>query len=315
MPDTSSAASRTRAPSSTRLEPLRRVDAGVLNIAYYEAGPADGPAVMLMHGFPYDIHSYVDVAPMLAAQGCRVIVPYLRGYGATRFLDKATPRSGEQAAIGADMRALMDALRIKRAVFAGYDWGGRAACVGAALWPERCIGLVSVNSYLIQDIAHAMVPVRPEREVPLWYQYYFQIERGRAGLAANRRGIAKLLWSQWSPNWQFDDACFERTAVAHDNPDYVDVVIHSYRHRFGLADGDPHYAELQRTLAALPPIMVPAITVDGAADGVVPATDGSASAARFTGRRTHRVVPRAGHNLPQEEPEAFAAAVMELIKA
>jgi pimeloyl-ACP methyl ester carboxylesterase len=304
-----------RAPSSKRLEPLRTVDAGVLNIAYYEAGPADGPAVMLMHGFPYDIHSYVDVAPQLAAQGCRVILPYLRGYGPTRFLDPATPRSGEQAAMGTDLMALMDALHIQRAVFAGYDWGGRAACVGAALWPERCIGLVCVNSYLIQDIARAMVPARPERELPLWYQYYFQLERGRAGLAANRRGITKILWEQWSPNWPFDEACLERTAVAHDNPDYVDVVIHSYRHRFGLADGDPRYADIQQRLAALPPITVPAITLDGGGDGVSPATDGRSTAPKFTGRRVHRVVPRAGHNLPQEEPEAFAAAVMELIKA
>ena len=304
-----------RAPSAKRLEPLRHIDAGVLDIAYYEVGPADGPAVMLMHGFPYDIHSYVDVAPMLAAQGCRVIVPYLRGYGPTRFRDPATPRSGEQAAIGADMMALMDALQIKRAVFAGYDWGGRAACIGAALWPERCIGLVSVNSYLIQDIANALLPARALREVPYWYQWYFQIERGRAGLAANRRDIAKILWEQWSPNWHFDDACFERSAIAHDNPDYVDVVIHSYRHRYGLAEGDPHYADLQARLAELPPITVPAITLDGDGDGVAPVTDGRASAPKFKGRRTHRVIPRAGHNLPQEEPEAFAAAVMELVRA
>jgi pimeloyl-ACP methyl ester carboxylesterase len=315
LPEIAPAASVTPAPSSRRLEPLRKVDAGVLNTAYYEAGPADGPVVMLLHGFPYDIHSYVDVAPLLAAQGCRVIVPYLRGYGPTRFRDKATPRSGEQAAIGADLMALMDTLQVKRAVLAGYDWGGRAACIGAALWPERCIGLVSVNSYLIQDIANAMVPFVPEREVALWYQYYFQLERGRAGLAANRRGIAEILWRQWSPNWHFDEECFERTAAAHDNPDYVDVVIHSYRHRFGLADGDPQYADLQAKLAALPAITVPTITLDGAGDGVVPVTDGNASAAKFTGRRIHRVVPRAGHNLPQEEPEAFAAAVMELIKA
>ena len=308
-------ASVSRAPSTKRLEPLRHVDAGVLNIAYYEAGPADGPVAMLVHGFPYDIHSYVDVAPLLAAQGCRVIVPYLRGYGPTTFRDKATPRSGEQAAIGADMIALMDALGIRRAVFAGYDWGGRAASIGAALWPDRCIGLVCTNGYMIQDIAHAMAPARPEREVPLWYQYYFQIERGRAGLAANRHGIAKLLWSQWSPRWQFDDACFERTAVAFDNPDYVDVVIHSYRHRFGLANGDPQYAEVQRKLAILPVIAVPTITLDGAADGVTAATDGSASAAKYSARQAYRVIPHAGHNLPQEEPEAFAAAVMELIKA
>ena len=303
-----------RAPSTKRLEPLRRVDAGVLDIAYYEAGPSDGPAAMLMHGFPYDIHSYVDVAPMLASTGCRIVVPYLRGYGPTRFRDATTPRSGEQAAIGADMMALMDALEIERAVFAGYDWGGRAACVGEALWPERCIGLVAVNSYLIQDIARAMVPARPQHEVALWYQYYFQLERGRVGLAANRREIARILWRQWSPNWHFDDACFERTAVAHDNPDYVDVVIHSYRHRFGLAAGDPRYTDLQRRLAELPPITVPAITFDGDADGVTPATDGSASAPKFTGRRSHRVIPHAGHNLPQEEPEAFAAAVMELVE-
>jgi pimeloyl-ACP methyl ester carboxylesterase len=306
------AAPAPRAASSKRLEPLHHVDAGALNVAYYAAGPADGPAVMLMHGFPYDIHAYVDVAPMLAAQGCRVIVPYLRGYGPTKFRDKATPRSGEQAALGADLLALIDALGIKRAVFA---WGGRAACIGAALWPERCIGLVSVNSYNVQDIAKAMVPARPEREVPLWYQYYFQLGRGRAGLAANRRGIAKLLWQQWSPTWQFNDACFERTAAAYDNPDYVDVVVHSYRHRFGLAEGDPQYADLQRQLAAQPPITVPTITLDGEADGVSPATDGSRSALKFTGRRVHRVVPDAGHNLPQEAPEAFAAAVMELLKA
>jgi pimeloyl-ACP methyl ester carboxylesterase len=304
-----------RAPSTRRLEPLRHVDAGALNIAYYEEGPADGPVAVLLHGFPYDIHSYVDVAPLLAGRGCRVIVPYLRGYGATRFLDATTPRSGEQAAIGADLKALMDALGIKRAVLAGYDWGGRAANVVAALWPDRCIGLVSVNSYQIQDIANAMVPLNPAREVALWYQYYFQLERGRAGLAANRREIARILWRQWSPNWHFDQATFDRTALAHDNPDYVDIVIHSYRHRFARAEGDPQYADLQRRLAALPPITVPTITLDGDADGVSPATDGTATGAKFSGRRNHRVIPRAGHNLPQEEPQAFAAAVMELIEA
>jgi pimeloyl-ACP methyl ester carboxylesterase len=304
-----------RAPSTRRLEPLRHVDAGALNIAYYEEGPADGPVAVLLHGFPYDIHSYVDVAPLLAGRGCRVIVPYLRGYGATRFLDATTPRSGEQAAIGADLKALMDVLGIKRAVLAGYDWGGRAANVVAALWPDRCIGLVSVNSYQIQDIANAMVPLNPAREVALWYQYYFQLERGRAGLAANRREIARILWRQWSPNWHFDQATFDRTALAHDNPDYVDIVIHSYRHRFARAEGDPQYADLQRRLAALPPITVPTITLDGDADGVSPATDGTATGAKFSGRRNHRVIARAGHNLPQEEPQAFAAAVMELIEA
>jgi pimeloyl-ACP methyl ester carboxylesterase len=308
--------SATSAPASSahRLEPIRRIEAGALNVAYSEQGPASGPVAVLLHGFPYDIHSYVDVAPMLAARGCRAIVPYLRGFGPTRFRVQATPRSGEQASIGADLIALMDALGVQRAVFAGYDWGGRAACVAAALWPERCTGLVSVNGYLIQDIANAMLPAKPEREVPLWYQYYFQLDRGRAGLAANRREIAEILWKQWSPNWHFDDACLDRTTTAHDNPDYVDVVIHSYRHRFGLADGDPQYADIQRRLAKLPPINVPAITLDGDADGVVPATDGSASASKFPARRAHRVIPRAGHNLPQEEPEDFAAAVMELIE-
>ena len=299
-------------PSSRRMEPLKHINAGVLTI---EEGPAHGPVAILLHGFPYDIHTYVDVAPRLAAQGCRVIGPCLRGFGATRFRDPATPRSGEQAAIGADVVALMDALGIRRAVLAGHNWGGRAACVAAALWPERCRGMVTVNSYLIQDLSRAMVPFSPRYEAALWYEFYFQLERGRAGLEANRREITKILWQQWSPNWRFDEACFERTAVAHDNPDYVDVVIHSYRHRFGLADGDPRYADLQRQLAALPPITVPAITLDGEGDGVVFATDGSACAPKFAARRVHHVVPRAGHYLPQEEPEAFAAAVMALIRA
>jgi pimeloyl-ACP methyl ester carboxylesterase len=303
-----------RAPSSKRLEPLRHVDAGVLNIAYYEEGPADGPAAILLHGFPYDIHSYVDVAPLLAARGFRVIIPYLRGFGATRFRDQATLRSGEQAALGADVIALLDALGIKRAVFAGHNWGGRAACVAAVLWPDRCAGLVTVNSYLIQDFSRAMVPIGPEYEAALWYEYYFQIERGRAGLAANRREIARILWEEWSPDWDFDDATFDRTAAAHDNPDYVDIVIHSYRHRFGQAAGDPQYAELQQRLTALPPITVPVVTLDGDADGVLPAGDGRASAPKFTGRRIHRIVPGAGHNVPQEAPEAFAAAVMEVVK-
>jgi pimeloyl-ACP methyl ester carboxylesterase len=302
------------APSSQRMEPLRYVDAGPLTIGYYEAGPAEGPAAILLHGFPYDIHSYVDVAMLLAAQGCRVIVPYLRGFGATRFRDSTTLRSGEQAALGADVMALMDALGIRRAVMAGHNWGGRAACVAAALWPERCSGMVTVNSYLIQDLARAMVPVDPRYEAELWYEYYFQIERGRAGLAANRRAIARMLWEDWSPDWDFDDATFDRSAAAHDNPDFVDVVIHSYRHRFGLAAGDPAYVELQRRLALMPPITVPSVTLDGDADGVLPASDGRASAPKFTGRRIHRVVQGAGHNVPQEAPEAFAAAVMELLK-
>jgi pimeloyl-ACP methyl ester carboxylesterase len=301
------------APPLRRMEPLKHVEAGVLDIAYYEAGPSDGPVAILLHGFPYDIHSYVNVAPQLAAQGCRVIVPYLRGFGATRFRDPATLRSGEQAAIGADVIALMDALNIRRAVLGGHNWGGRAACVAAALWPERFRGMVTVNSYLIQDLSRAAVPISPKYEVALWYEYYFQLERGRVGLAAHRREIARLLWKQWSPAWDFDDATFDRSAAAHDNPDYVDVVIHSYRHRFGAAAGDPRYAELQQRLASLPPISVPSVTLDGDKDGVLSASDGRASASKFTGRRIHRVVRGAGHNVPQEAPDAFAAAVMELV--
>ncbi|MGC2778946.1 MAG: alpha/beta hydrolase [Bradyrhizobium sp.] len=296
------------------MQPVRSIDAGALSIGYVESGPADAPVVILLHGYPYDVHSYVDVAPQLAAKGCRVIVPYLRGYGPTRFLEPATPRSGQQAAVGADLIALMDALEIPRAVFAGYDWGGRAACVGAALWPERCRGLVSVNGYLIQDIAKALQPAPVRREFAFWYQWYFQTERGRAGLAANRAEIARLLWEQWSPNWRFDDATFARSAAAFDNPDHVDVVIHSYRHRYGLAGGDPRYQELERRLAAQPVITVPTITLDGDSDGVIPATDGKAHAAKFTSRIAHRVIAHAGHNLPQEQPDAFAAAVMDLLR-
>ncbi|KPU92669.1 alpha/beta hydrolase [Variovorax paradoxus] len=297
-----------------RMEPLRRIEAGVLEVAYHESGPADGPPVLLMHGFPYDIHTYAEVAPLLAAEGCRTIVPYMRGYGGTRFLSADTPRSGEQAAFGADLLALLDALKIDRAVLAGYDWGGRAACVVAALWPERCAGLVSLNSYNIQNIARAMEPDTPENEHSLWYQYYFHSERGRAGLRKDRKAIAKLLWKLWSPTWRFDDATFERSAAAFDHPDFVEVVIHSYRHRFGLVAGDPAYADIDRQLAAQPVIRVPAITFDGIDDGVRPPADASAHAPRFSGPRSHRLVPGAGHNLPQEAPRAFADAVLELVR-
>lgn len=297
-----------------RMEPLRRIEAGVLEVAYHESGPADGPPVLLMHGFPYDIHTYAEVAPILAAQGCRTIVPYMRGYGGTRFLSTDTPRSGEQAAFGADLLALLDALEIERAVLAGYDWGGRAACVVAALWPERCAGLVSLNSYNIQNIARAMEPDTPENEHSLWYQYYFHSERGRAGLRKDRKAIARLLWKLWSPTWRFDDATFERSAAAFDHPDFVEVVIHSYRHRFGLVAGDPAYADIDRQLAAQPVIRVPAITFDGIDDGVRPPADASAHAPRFSGPRSHRLVPGAGHNLPQEAPRAFADAVLELVR-
>jgi pimeloyl-ACP methyl ester carboxylesterase len=296
------------------LQPLRHITAGVLDVALYQTGPVDGPPVFLMHGFPYDIHAYAEVAPLLAAQGCRVYVPFLRGFGATRFLSDATPRSGEQAALGADLLALMDALAVPRAVLAGYDWGGRAACVVAALWPGRCAGLVSLNSYNIQNIAKAMQPDTPANEHSLWYQYYFHSERGRAGLAADRRAFCRLLWKLWSPTWVFDDATFERSAAAFDNPDFVDVVIQSYRHRFGLEAGDPALTGIEERLAAQPAISVPSITFDGADDGVRPPADAAQHARFFTGPRTHRIVPGAGHNLPQEKPQVFASAVLELVQ-
>ena len=295
------------------MTPLRRIEAGVLDVAYFECGPADGVPVLLMHGFPYDIHSDAEVAPLLAAKGCRVIVPYLRGFGATRFLSDATPRSGEQAALGADLLGLLNALAIPRAVLAGYDWGGRAACVVAALWPERCAGLVSFNSYNIQNIAKAMQPDTPENERSLWYQYYFHSERGRAGLAADRRAVCRLLWKLWSPTWPFDTATFERSAAAFDNPDFVDVVIHSYRHRFGLVAGDPALADIERRLAGQAPITVATITFDGADDGVRPVAPAAQHASHFTGPRSHRVVPGVGHNMPQEVPQVFADAVLELV--
>jgi pimeloyl-ACP methyl ester carboxylesterase len=298
----------------TRLAPLRRSRTTTLDVAYLETGPVDGPAVLLLHGFPYDIHSYVDVAPALAGSGHRVIVPYLRGHGPTRFLDPDTPRSGQQAALGADVLDLMDALRIERAVLAGYDWGGRAACVAAALWPDRVTGVVSVNGYLIQDIGTAMVPIRPELEAGFWYFYYFLTERGRAGLTANARGIAEVIWRRNSPHWRFGAADLDRAAQAFENPDYVDVVIHSYRHRLGCAPGAAGYADRERRLAQRPAIAVPAVTLDGLADGNFPATDGSSDAARFTGPRIHRHVADAGHNLPQEAPQAFADAVVDVLR-
>lgn len=292
----------------------RQVEAGLLDAGVHEAGPEDGRPVILLHGFPYDIHSFSVVAPMLAARGLRVIVPYLRGHGSTRFLDPATPRSGQQAALGQDVIDLMDALHIPEAVVAGFDWGGNAACVAAALRPTRVVGLVSVNGYLIHNIAGAAAPGPAQAEAGLWYQYYFQTERGRAGLASNRRAIARLLWTNNSPTWKFSDATFKRSAAAFDNPDFVDIVTHSYRHRLGLAPGDPAYAEAERKLALQPPLAAPAITLDGKADGLVPATDGRAMAAKFSGWRSHRQIAAAGHNLPQEAPAAFASAVHELVR-
>lgn len=291
---------------------LRSTDAGVLNVSWEEHGRPDGWPVLLLHGFPYDAHAYAAVAPILASAGARVIVPWLRGYGPTRFLSPGTPRSGEQAALGQDLLDLLDALQIRSALLAGYDWGGRAACIVSALWPERAQGLVSQNGYNIQNIAQAGQPQAPENELRLWYQYYFHSERGRSGLAENRRAFCRLLWRLWSPKWQFDDATFDRTAASFDNPDFVEIVIHSYRHRFGLVTGDPSLAPVERQLAAQPPITVPAITLDGDADGVLALGGTARHAPRFTGPHEHRVLRDGGHNLPQEMPEAFAAAVLDL---
>jgi len=292
---------------------LKRVEAGVLSVAYEEAGTTTGTPVLLLHGFPYDPRAYDDVVPLLADAGCRVLVPYLRGYGPTRFLSDATPRSGQQAVLGHDLLALMDALGIERGVVAGYDWGGRAACIVAALWPERVRGLVSGGGYNIQDIAGALKPQTPERELALWYQYYFHSERGRAGLEAHRYELGKLLWRLWSPSWRFDEAAYARTAASFENPDFVAVVIHSYRHRFALVPGDPTVEDTERRLATLPPITVPTITLHGSDNGVSPVASSEHHARHFTGGYERRVVPGVGHNLPQEAPREFAAAVLSLV--
>ena len=289
--------------------PLESIESGVLNVRYRQYGDDNGWPCVLSHGFPYDIHAYADAAPLLADAGARVIVPYLRGYGPTTFLSADTPRSGEQAALASDLLALLDTLGIEQAVLAGYDWGGRASCIVAALWPERVQALVSGNSYNIQNIARSMEPREPEAEAAYWYQYYFHSERGRRGLTENRRAIARLLWKMWSPNWLFDDATFDATAYAFDNPDFVEVVIHSYRHRYGLAPGDPAVAHIEKGLTAQPPITVPTITIDGNADGVDSGT--VHHAIRFTGPHKHRVFAGAGHNMPQERPAEWAQAVLD----
>lgn len=291
---------------------IRTVHAGALEVAYLEHGPTEGPPVILLHGFPYDAHAYAEVAPVLAATGRRVIVPWLRGYGGTRLLGAAM-RSGQQAALAHDLLALLDALAIPRAVLAGYDWGGRAACILAALWPERVAGLVSANGYNIQDIAAAARPLPPHAEQRLWYQYYLHGERGAAGLAADRRGFCSLLWGMWSPEWRFDAATFDRSAASFENPDFVPVVVHSYRHRFGLVPGDPACADTERRLAAQPPIPVPTITLDGAADGVAgPPRSAAHHASLFPRHLGHRVLPGIGHNIPQEAPQDFAEAILAL---
>jgi pimeloyl-ACP methyl ester carboxylesterase len=293
---------------------VKTVRTQVLDIAYLDSGPADGPPVILLHGWPSDVHDWDDVAAPLADAGFRVLVPYLRGFGPTRFLDPATPRSGQQAAIGADLRDFMDALSIPTAILAGYDWGGRAACVVSALWPERVKGLVSITGYNIQNIAAAGRPAAPAHEHELWYQWYFQTERGRAGLTANRTELAGFLWRLWSPNWHFTDATLHATATSFDNPDYVEITIHSYRHRYGSVPGDPTYDYLEARLAEQPPITVPTIILHGEADGVGSPARAIPRDRLFTGPVERRLTPRAGHFLSRENPLDVVAAIRQLAK-
>jgi pimeloyl-ACP methyl ester carboxylesterase len=297
--------------TNTSFGPLKQIDAGVLDVGYAEAGPADGPPVILLHGWPYDIYSYVDVAPLLASAGYRVIVPYVRGCGTTRFLSDATFRNGQQAAVAVDAIAFMDALKIEKAVFGGYDWGGRTADIVAALWPERCKALVAVSGYLIGGRDANKLPLPPKAEYQWWYQYYFATERGVLGYDKYRHDFNKLIWQIASPKWEFDDATFDRTAASFDNPDYVAVVIHNYRWRLALANGEPQYDELENQLAEGPVITVPTITLEGDANGA-PHPDAAAYRGKFTGKYHHRVVGGGvGHNLPQEDPQAFAQAIID----
>ena len=294
------------------MEGTKQIDAGVLNVGYAEAGPTDGPAVVLLHGWPYDVHSYVDVAPLLAQEGYRAIVPYLRGYGTTRFLSDETFRNGQQSVLALDTIALMDALGIERAILGGCDWGARTAGVVAALWPERCKALVSVSGYLIGSQEANKRPLPPMAELQWWYQYYFATERGRAGYDEYRHDFAKLIWRIASPRWDFDDATFERSAVSFENPDHVDIVIHNYRWRLGLAEGDPEYDALEKRLAEGPVIGVPTITLEGDANGA-PHPDATSYAKKFSGAYDHRIIEGGvGHNLPQEAPQEFAEAVIEV---
>jgi pimeloyl-ACP methyl ester carboxylesterase len=298
--------------SSTSFGALKQVDAGVLSVGYAEAGPPGGPAVILLHGWPYDIHSFAEVTPLLAAAGYRVIVPFARGYGTTRFLSDATVRNGQQAALAADVVALMDALNIQRAILGGFDWGGRSADIVAALWPDRCKALVSVSGYLIGSQAASEAPLPPRAELAWWYLFYFATERGRAGYDRYRRDFTRLIWQLASPKWAFDDATFTRSAAAFDNPDHVAIVIHNYRWRIGLAAGEPRHDDMERQLAAAPAITVPAITLEGDANGA-PHSAPSTYASKFTGKYTHRTISGGvGHNLPQEAPRAFAEAVIDI---
>ncbi|KAM5342015.1 hypothetical protein ACJ41O_015046 [Fusarium nematophilum] len=311
-PSAASPFSHPRAVEPPRLEPLRYVNTTRLQVAYYEDGPADGQVVLLLHGWPYDIHSYTHVAPDLVQKGYRVIVPYLRGNGPTTFLHTDTFRSGEQAALGYDIIELLDALEIEKAIFAGYDWGGRGACVAAALWPERCAGLVSVNSYLIQDLSKAWVPLDAAIEAGFWYFYYFLTPRGEAALADHPKDIARIVWTRNSPEWNYTEADLDRAAETFVNPDYISVVTHVYRHRLLYAPGDLSYADFEKTLLKQPVITVPTVTLDGLADGNFPPTNGSSTAHYFSGPRVHHQVPGAGHNLPQEKPQAFVDAIVEV---
>jgi pimeloyl-ACP methyl ester carboxylesterase len=298
--------------ADTSLGAIKQIDAGVLNVGYAEAGPADGAPVVLLHGWPYDIHSFVDVAPLLASAGHRVIIPHLRGYGTTHFLGADTMRNGQPSALAVDIIALMDALKIGQATIAGFDWGARTANIVAALWPERCKAMVSVSGYLIGNQEAGKQPLPPKAELEWWYQFYFATERGRAGYEKYRHDFAKLIWQIASPKWAFDDAAFDRSAAAFDNPDHVGITIHNYRWRLGLAEGEPKYDELEKRLAAGPVIGVPTITMEGDANGA-PHPEPSAYAKKFSGKYSHRLIKGGiGHNLPQEAPRAFAEAVIEV---
>ncbi len=313
--ETKQAHSPIKPGTNASFAPLRQIDAGVLDVGYAEAGPPDGPAVVLLHGWPYDIFSYVDVAPLLATAGYRVIVPYLRGYGSTRFLSADTVRNGQQSAVALDVIALMDALKIEKATLGGFDWGARTANIIAALRPERCTGLVSVSGYLIGSQEAGKAPLPPEAELQWWYQYYFATERGRAGYDKYRRDFSKLIWRLASPKWNFDDATFDRTAASFDNPDHVAIVVHNYRWRLGLADGEPKYDDLERWLVTAPVIAVRTITLEGDANEA-PHPDASSYRKKFSGPYSHRVIKGGvGHNLPQEAPQAFAEAIVDVAGA
>ena len=316
QPDTNAASPRppraSSMNSSNSFAPLKQIDAGVLNVGYVEAGPAGGPAVLLLHGWPYDIHSFAEVTPLLASAGYRVIVPYLRGYGTTRFLSSASLRNGQPAALARDVTDLMDALKIQQATLAGFDWGGRSADIVAALWPERCKALVSVSGYLIGNQEAGKAPLPPKAEYQWWYQFYFATDRGSRGYDKYRREFAKLIWQLASPKWNFDEATFARSAAAFDNPDHVGIVIHNYRWRLGLAQGEAKYDELEKRLAASPNITVPTITLEGDANGA-PHPEPESYARKFSGKYAHRTLSGGiGHNLPQEAPQAFAQAVKDV---